>query len=301
MQKSNRAARRGEVTRADRIATSCSTSSSCIDPPLEDEQTGLRIRRARPDESRLLTRLERAASEAALAHLFPPEEYPYPVDGGAAALAPAAARPAARRLHPRAERRSRWAMSRSTTDTVQHLGVLADQHAPRLRLRAAGVRQPGDVLRRRARGVAVGAERQRGAPAPSTARTAGPRPTTGARSEFPPFPEEIRMVRTQPVRARGAADERGRPSPGVTAGQRRSVAGQGVLLTVAGLCAGAGAGQRPCCGWCRRPTTRPRSLASFIAYGRARVRGRPGLPAGRPGPRPPPGRAGLRSPGWWPC
>ena len=34
---------------------------------------------------------------------------------------------------------------------IHHLGVLADQHSPRLRLGAAGVRQPGDVLRRRYR------------------------------------------------------------------------------------------------------------------------------------------------------
>ncbi len=79
IQKSNHAARRGRLTRADRIAHELIDILEEHDPPLEDEQTGLRIRRARPDEARLLTRLERAASEETLAHIFPPEEYPYPV------------------------------------------------------------------------------------------------------------------------------------------------------------------------------------------------------------------------------
>ena len=79
IQKSNWAARRGKFTRADRIARELLDLLDLHDPPLEDEETGLRIRRARPDESRLLTRLERAASEDALSHIFPPEEIPYPV------------------------------------------------------------------------------------------------------------------------------------------------------------------------------------------------------------------------------
>ena len=79
IQKSNSATRRGRLTRADRITAELFTLLEEHDPPLEDEETGLRIRRARPDESRVLTRLERAASEEALGHVFPPEEYPYPV------------------------------------------------------------------------------------------------------------------------------------------------------------------------------------------------------------------------------
>ncbi len=79
VQKSNSAARRGRFTRADRVAHELLDILDLHDPPLEDEQTGLRIRRARPDESRLLTRLERAASEDALGHIFPPERFPYPV------------------------------------------------------------------------------------------------------------------------------------------------------------------------------------------------------------------------------
>ena len=79
VQKSNFASRRGRLTRADRIANQLLDIVELHDPPVEDEETGLRIRRARPDESHLLTRLERAASEEALAHVFPPSQHPYPV------------------------------------------------------------------------------------------------------------------------------------------------------------------------------------------------------------------------------
>jgi len=79
VQKSNFASRRGRLTRADRIANELLDVVELHDPPFEDEETGVCIRRARPDESRLLTRLERAASERALAHVFPPEQHPYPV------------------------------------------------------------------------------------------------------------------------------------------------------------------------------------------------------------------------------
>jgi ribosomal protein S18 acetylase RimI-like enzyme len=78
VQKSNLASRRGRVTRADRIANQLLDVVELYDPPFELEETGLRIRRARPEESRLLSRLEREASQHALAHVFPPEQYPYP-------------------------------------------------------------------------------------------------------------------------------------------------------------------------------------------------------------------------------
>ena len=79
VQKSNYAVRRGRFTRADWVAHELLDILDQHDPPLEDEETGLRMSRARPDESRLLTRLERAASEHALRHIFPPDEFPYPV------------------------------------------------------------------------------------------------------------------------------------------------------------------------------------------------------------------------------
>jgi ribosomal protein S18 acetylase RimI-like enzyme len=79
VQKSNFSLRRGRFTRADAVAHELIDALELRDPPLEDSATGLRIRRARPDEARLLTRIERAASEEHLEHLFPPEEFPYPV------------------------------------------------------------------------------------------------------------------------------------------------------------------------------------------------------------------------------
>ncbi len=123
VQKSNYAARRGKITRADRIAHQLLDILDTHDPPLEDEQTGLRIRRARPDESRLLTRLERAASEDALAHIFPPEKFPYPVT--------AVTRRWRRLLHDRTTRvyvlelvESPVGFVAFTSTTVLHLGVL---------------------------------------------------------------------------------------------------------------------------------------------------------------------------------
>ena len=79
IQKSNFSLRRGRFTRADAVAHELIDALELREPPLEDAETGLRIRRARPDEARLLTRIERAAGEEHLEHLFPPEEFPYPV------------------------------------------------------------------------------------------------------------------------------------------------------------------------------------------------------------------------------
>jgi ribosomal protein S18 acetylase RimI-like enzyme len=78
IQKSNFSTRRGRRTRSDKITNELLDLLDLHDPPLEDAETGLRIRRARPDESRLLTRMERSASEAQFAHIFPPEQYSYP-------------------------------------------------------------------------------------------------------------------------------------------------------------------------------------------------------------------------------
>jgi ribosomal protein S18 acetylase RimI-like enzyme len=79
VQKSNRATRSGRLTRADRIANQLLDVVELYDPPFENAETGVRIRRARPDESRLLAGLQRSASEGALTHIFPPQLYPYPV------------------------------------------------------------------------------------------------------------------------------------------------------------------------------------------------------------------------------
>ncbi|GAB3761300.1 GNAT family N-acetyltransferase [Microlunatus parietis] len=79
VQKGRSALKRGHHTRADRIAAELWRIWDSAAPALTDEQGSWRIRRARPDEAQLLTRLERAASEHALGHIFPPNRFPYPV------------------------------------------------------------------------------------------------------------------------------------------------------------------------------------------------------------------------------
>jgi ribosomal protein S18 acetylase RimI-like enzyme len=80
VQKSTAATKKGRLTRADHIASSLLDTLELYHPPITDEETGLRIRRARPHESAVLTRLERAASKAGLAHIFPADRFPYPTD-----------------------------------------------------------------------------------------------------------------------------------------------------------------------------------------------------------------------------
>jgi ribosomal protein S18 acetylase RimI-like enzyme len=80
VQKSNTATKKGRLTRADRIASSLLDILEIYHPPISDEETGLRIRRARPHESALLTRIERATSKAGLTHIFPAEKFPYPTN-----------------------------------------------------------------------------------------------------------------------------------------------------------------------------------------------------------------------------
>jgi ribosomal protein S18 acetylase RimI-like enzyme len=126
VQKSNFASKRGRRTRADRIADQLLDIVELHDPPMEDEESGLRIRRARPDESRLLTRLERAASEDALAHIFPPMQHPYP--------ASAVARRWRRVLRDRLMHAYLLEVRESPVgyvafdgDTVHHLGIVPEQ------------------------------------------------------------------------------------------------------------------------------------------------------------------------------
>ena len=126
VQKSNFASRRGRLTRADRIANQLLDIVELYDPPLENKESGLRIRRARPDESRLLTRLERAASEEALAHIFPPSQHPYPTS--------AVARRWRRVLHDRLMHTYLLEVRDSPVgyvafdgDTVHHLGIVPEE------------------------------------------------------------------------------------------------------------------------------------------------------------------------------
>ena len=80
VQKSTAATKKGRFTRADRIASSLLDTLDLYHPPISDEETGLRIRRARPHESAVLTRIERATSKLNLAHVFPADQFPYPTD-----------------------------------------------------------------------------------------------------------------------------------------------------------------------------------------------------------------------------
>jgi GNAT superfamily N-acetyltransferase len=80
VQKSALATRRGWVTRADRVAFDLVGLADRHDPgPLRD-QPDARVRRARHDEVRRLARLERTVATAELPHIFPPEVYPYPFE-----------------------------------------------------------------------------------------------------------------------------------------------------------------------------------------------------------------------------
>jgi ribosomal protein S18 acetylase RimI-like enzyme len=200
VQKSNRAIRRGEVTRADLVAHQLLDILEQFDPPLEDDQTGLRIRRARFDEARLLTQLERGANEAALAHLFPPEQHPYPT----------------------AEVQRRWRRLLRDGRThvhilqlndepvgyvafgggwVQHLGVLT-QYTRRgygsALLEFASLELFSTADREASLWVLTGNETAR-----AFYRAHGWTETDDRRrSEYPPQPEKVRMVRKNPAAPR---------------------------------------------------------------------------------------------------
>ncbi|CAA9308740.1 MAG: GCN5-related N-acetyltransferase [uncultured Friedmanniella sp.] len=203
IQKSNLAARKGRMTRADKITSELFELLEEHDPPLEDEETGLRIRRARPDESRVLTRLERAASEEALQHLFPPDRYPYPVA----------------EVNRRWRRLLRDPQTRVVvlekdgepvgfvafdTSTVRHLGVLPD-HTRRgygsalLEFAATAIFEDGAT----SAGLWV---LEGNTAARAFYRSLGWTETSELRSsEFPPRPTELRLERRNP-----AAPRRGR-------------------------------------------------------------------------------------------
>jgi GNAT superfamily N-acetyltransferase len=212
VQKSNFASRHGRVTRADRIADQLLDIVDLHDPPTEDQEAGSRIRRARPDESRLLTRLERHASEKALAHIFPPAQYPYPT--GAVAR---------RWRHVLSDRLMHTYLLEVRDspvgyvafdgDTVRHLGVVSDYQG----------RGYGSALLEFACMEIYGAGSREAfcwvlADNPAARafyRTRG-WTETGARrnSEYPPHPESLQLIRKNPHaprRSLSGRDER-RPS-----------------------------------------------------------------------------------------
>ena len=151
--------------------------------PVENEETGVRIRRARPDESRLLTRLERAASEEALAHIFPPQQYPYPVSAIAQRWRQLLEQQADACL-PSEVRESPVGYVAFDAETVHHLGVVPDHHTSRLRLDLAGVCVHGDLRRRRPGRVLLGAQSTITRHVRSTVRRAGMRPASGRSLSF---------------------------------------------------------------------------------------------------------------------
>ena len=200
VQKSNYAARRGRFTRADRVAHELLDILDLHDPPLEDEQTGLRIRRARPDESRLLTRLERASSEAALAEISDPDEHPYPVT--------AVTKRWRRLLH---DRRTRVYLLELTDSPVGFVAFDADQVRHLAVLPHHSRRGYGSALLEFASQAIFDAQtaeaslwvltRNEGARRFCTAH--GWVETDERReSEFPPRTEELRMTRKNPAAPR---------------------------------------------------------------------------------------------------
>jgi ribosomal protein S18 acetylase RimI-like enzyme len=200
VQKSNRAARRGEVTRADRVAHELLDILDLVDPPLEDEQTGLRIRRARFDESRLLATLERGASELALAQIFPPEQYPYP-QAEVQRRWRRRLRDGRTRVHVLERHDEPVGYVAFGDGTIHHLGVLADQQRRgygSALLEFASLEVFAEGFPEATLWVLSGNEVAR-----TFYRTHG-WTETGLRqtAEFPPFPEECKMVRRNPTAPR---------------------------------------------------------------------------------------------------
>jgi ribosomal protein S18 acetylase RimI-like enzyme len=200
VQKSKSATRRGTVTRADRIASALIDILEQHNPPITNDQTGLRIRRGRPDEAGLLTQMERACSEAGLSHIFPPAKFPYPTAAVAARWR--------RLLHDRFTRVHVLDLLDApvgyvafTADTVLHLGVVPQQRRrgygsallefASLEIFDSGVREAQLwVLVENIVGRAF-------------YRSHGWRETDDRRDcTFPPQPPELRMVRRNPAAPR---------------------------------------------------------------------------------------------------
>ncbi len=196
VQKSNTATRRGRYTRADAVAADLLELADAHDPAAQEGDDGLRIRRARPDEVRRLARMERAASEAALEHIFPPEDYPYPIDEIARRW---------RRLlrNPRVEVRVLDAFDAPVgylaydDERVRHLGIVPQQSGQGFGSRLLA--HACDEI------FAGGAEQstlwvlEENNRAREFYRHRGWTETDERREcEFPPYPAELRMVRPNP-------------------------------------------------------------------------------------------------------
>jgi ribosomal protein S18 acetylase RimI-like enzyme len=200
VQKSNTAIRRGRHTRADVIAADLLGLMDSHDPDATEAADGSRVRRARPDEVRRLEQMERAASEAALAHIFPPEDYPYPTEEITRRW---------RRLlrHPEVKVRVLEADQEPVgylaydDERVRHLGV-APQHVER----GWGSRlldyACDDIFGNGAKEATLWilADNKRGR---EFFRSQGWEETDQRREcEFPPYPDELRMIRRNPAAPR---------------------------------------------------------------------------------------------------
>ena len=204
VQKSRTATRKGRSTRADRIVAELEDLQDQFDPPLEDEQTGIRIRRARQSDLDLLTSLERAASEANLTHVFDPEKHPYPTED---------VRRRWRRLL-----RDRRVQLRVLEEYDKPVGLVAWDNRGQLRHLAVSPRYANQghgslLLQFATEELMAGGSRELvlwvledNLEARGFYRTRGWRDTDErSDSEYPPHPVEIKMVRTNPSAPRRRA------------------------------------------------------------------------------------------------
>ncbi len=205
VQKSRSATTKGRTTRADRVVADLEELQDQFDPPLEDEQTGLRLRRARQADLDLLTSIERAAGEAGLRHIFDPAEHPYPT---------ADVRRRWRRLL-----RDRQVQLRVLEEHGTPVGLVAWDSRGQLRHLAVAPRHArrghGSLLLQYATEelMATGARElslrvlEENLQARGFYRARGWRDTDDrAASEYPPHPMEMTMVRTNPAAPRRRAE-----------------------------------------------------------------------------------------------
>jgi ribosomal protein S18 acetylase RimI-like enzyme len=204
VQKSRTATKKGRSTRADRVVAELEELQDQFDPPLEDEQTGIRIRRARQSDLDLLTSLERAASEANLEHVFDPRKHPYPTED---------VRRRWRRLL-----RDRRVQVRVLEEFDKPVGLVAWDNRGQLRHLAVSPRYANQghgslLLQLATEELMAGGSRElvlwvleENLEARGFYRTRGWRDTDErSDSEYPPHPTEIKMVRTNPSAPRRRA------------------------------------------------------------------------------------------------
>ena len=214
MQKSNCAAQRGRVTRADRIAHQLIDILEVHRPAAGGRGDGTAdpagpVRRAPAADP-----LERPPARWPSATSSRPRSIPTRSAEVQPRWRRRAARPVRTRVHVlRAVRRSRWATSPSTTTPIRHLGVVADQIARGYGSALLEFASLEIFAERRSRGGALGAGRERGGPRllPVARLDRDRRPAQG---RVPALPGGDPRWSAQPVAPRGAADEHGHAPAG---------------------------------------------------------------------------------------